>query len=113
MIKGVHADHGDGEHRRRQGRAEQGGEKGRHARGGGDPEVPLVKAEEAARPVAQGPAHLEGRPLPSCGAAAEMGQHRPQEDGGNQQKGDGSPGVNLVENVIGALALRAQQLIEP
>ena len=42
-----------------------------------------------------------------------MGQHRPQEDGGDQQDGDLSSGVDLVEDVVGALALGAQQLVEP
>ena len=113
VVEGVHADHGDGEHRRRQGRSEEGGEKGRHARGGGNAQVPLVKAEEPPHPIAQGAPHLKGRPLPPGGAAAEVGQHRPQEDGGDQQERDAAPLVDLVKDVVGALALGAQQLVKP
>ena len=113
VVEGVHADHGDGEDGRGQGRAEEGGEKGRHARGGGDAQVPLVKAEEPPHPIAQGAPHLEGRPLPPGGAAAEMGQHRPQEDGGDQEDGDAASLVNLIEDVVGPLALGAQELVEP
>ena len=113
VVEGIHADHGDGEHRRRQRRAEKGGEEGRHARGGGNAQVPLVKAEEPPHPIAQSAPHLKSRPLPPGGAAAEVGNHRAQKDGRDQQQGDAAPQAHLIEDVVGALALGAQELVKP
>ena len=112
MVHDADADDHHGEYRGRQGRTEQGGEKGRHARHGGGAQVPVIQMEQPSRLVADGTAHLQRGALPSGGAAAQVGQHRAQEDGGQQKDGQALAQVHGVNDVVGALSLGFCQLVK-
>ena len=62
--------------------------------------------------VADGAAHLEGGTLPSGGAAAQMGQDRAQKDGRQQPDGQALAQMDLIDDVIGSLALGLRQLVK-
>ena len=57
-------------------------------------------------------ADLQRGPLPSGRAAAEMGQHRAQKDGGRQQDGQRTVPIHRVKHVIGPQTPGFCQLIK-
>ena len=62
--------------------------------------------------VADGAAHLQRGALPSGGAAAKVGQHGAQENGGQQENGKALAQMHRVDDVVGALALGFGELVE-
>ena len=112
VVHHADADDHHGEHRGGEGRSEKGGKKSRHSRHGSRPQIPVIQPKQRPHLVADGPAHLQCRPLPSGGAAAQVGQHRSKKNSGQQIQGQPLSQMYCIDDVVGALAFRVGQTVK-
>ena len=108
----AHILHHDAEESRRQRRAEQCREKRRHAAGRGRAAVVVGEAEELCDVVADASAHLQSRALTPGRAAAEVGEHRAEEDGRHQQRADALAAVDGADDGVRPHPFAARHLIK-
>ena len=72
----------------------------------------VVEPQQGAKVPADAAAHLQGSALAAGRAAAQVGEHRAQKDGGHQQDADRLAALHGAENVVGAHALALGHLIK-
>ena len=96
----------------RQRGAEQGGEECSHAADGGGAAVVVLEPQQGAKVPADAAAHLQSSALAAGRAAAQMGEHRAQKDGGHQQNADRFAALHSAEDVVGAHTLALGHLIK-
>ena len=108
----AHILHHHGKAGRRQRGAEQGGEERSHAADGGGAAVVVLEPQQGAKVPADAAAHLQRSALAAGRAAAQVGEHRAQKDGGHQQNADRLAALHGAENVVGAHALALCYLIK-
>ena len=101
----AHILHHHGKAGRRQRGAEQGREERSHAADGGGAAVVVLEPQQGAKVPADAAAHLQCSALAAGRAAAQVGEHRTQKDGGHQQNADRLAALHGADNVVGAHAL--------
>lgn len=74
--------------------------------------VVVGEAEELCDVVADAAAHLQSRALASGRAAAEVGEHRAEEDGRHQQRADALTAVDGADDVVRPHPFAARHLIK-
>ena len=97
---------------RRQRGTEQGREERSHAADGGGAAVVVLEPQQGAKVPADAAAHLQGSALAAGRAAAQVGEHRAQKDGGHQQRADRLAALHGADNVVGAHTLALGHLIK-
>ena len=108
----AHILHHHGKAGRRQRGAEQGREERSHAADGGGAAVVVFQPQQGAKVPADAAAHLQGSAFAAGRAAAQVGEHRTQKDGGHQQNADRLAALHSADNVVGAHTLALGHLIK-
>ena len=90
---------------------EQGGEESRHAGDRCGAQVAVVQMQDIPNVKPDGPAHLQGGAFASGGTAAQVCEQRGEENRRDQVQLQPLAGLNLADDVVGAVPLNAEKHI--
>lgn len=71
-----------------------------HSRHGGRAQIPVIQMKQQPCVIPQSSAHLQRRAFPSGRTAAQMGEHRSQENRRQQQQGKSLAQMDLIDDII-------------